>query len=479
MSRAQPHDTHAGARRGRRWLVRGALGLVATLAAVVLAAVIAVHTTWGRELVRAQVQDRLQNLFTGGATVGRIDGSPFGKLTLHDLVINGPDRRPAISVKSLTVRVGILPLLSHQARVAGVEADEADVDLRRDGSGELQIKRLMKPSPEGSAWSVELPSIQLRRAHVRFDSGREVMNFDGLAIDGRARLPHGGPIDASLELHGTWRERQAAVLDLQAVVRSGERGVAVPYLAARAGDVSLIGNHVTITPRQGRAPVIGGAMIARASAAAVARLLPDVHLPADLSVMITAAPAPDPTWTELAVSGTVDRTPVRFQGAADLDARRARGELSTGTLELAKLSSGKIQGSGAASVVFDARPGGPEALPIVSATVHGWGRVFGVPTTTFDAVVSSAGERVRATLDARGDGVRVAVAGNLRARGELLAIESATLHATSSDPARASGGKAPVHGVLDADLTASGALRPTPSLAVSGTVEGRHLRVRD
>ncbi|HET7506166.1 MAG TPA: translocation/assembly module TamB domain-containing protein [Kofleriaceae bacterium] len=478
MSTARPEDSRSGARRARRWFVRGALGVLASLAIVVLAAVIAVHTTWGRDVVRAQVQDRLQTMFTGGATVGRIDGSPFGKLTLHDLVINGPDRRPAISVKSLTVQVGILPLLSHQARVGGIVADEADVDLRRDASGELQIKHLMKPGP-GSAWSVDLPSIELRRGHLRLDTGREVMNFDALAIDGRAKLPHGGPIDASLELSGTWRERTAAALDLKVVMHSDDRGLAVPFLAAHAGDVSVLGNHVTITPRQGRAPLIGGAVIARASADAVARLLPDVKLPADLAVMVTAAPMPDQTWTQLVVSGTVDRTPVWFQGAADLEARHARGELSTGTLELGKLSSGKLEGTGAARIVFDARPGGPDALPVATATVHGWGRVFGVPTTRFEAALSSAGERVRGTFDARGDGVRVSASGSVRAHRELLAIEGAILHATSSDPARASGGKAPVHGTLRADLTASGTLRPSPSLAVAGTVSGRHLRVRD
>ena len=98
----------------------------------VAAALVAMHTGWGRELIRAQVQRQLDTVFTGGATLGRIEGSPLGKLTLHDVVINGPDHRPAISVKTLTIELGILPLLSHQARVVGVIAEDVDVDLRRD-----------------------------------------------------------------------------------------------------------------------------------------------------------------------------------------------------------------------------------------------------------------------------------------------------------------------------------------------------------
>ncbi|HEY0987976.1 MAG TPA: translocation/assembly module TamB domain-containing protein, partial [Kofleriaceae bacterium] len=113
------------------------------------------------------------------------------------------------------------------------------------------------------------------------------------------------------------------------------------------------------------------------------------------------------------------------------------------------------------------------------ATIHGWGAVAGVPRTAFVAAVSSAGERARATIDADGQGVKARLAATIHTVGEMLALEDATLHATASDPARASGGKAPVHGTLRIDLAASGALRPSPSLAVRGTIDGRHLRVQD
>jgi len=176
--------------RRRRWLKRVAVGVVAFLALAVLAVVLAMHTGFGREMVRRQVEQRLAEVFTGGASVRLIEGSPLGTLRLHDLVINGPDRRPAITVKKLSVQVGILPLLSHQARVAGVAAEDVDVDLRRGADGELQIAQLLRPGPS-SGWSVSLPSVELRRAHVRLDSGSEVMNFDTLMIDARATIQIG------------------------------------------------------------------------------------------------------------------------------------------------------------------------------------------------------------------------------------------------------------------------------------------------
>ena len=472
-------STRSARRRGWRWIMRGAIGLVAVIALAVTAAGTLMHTAWGREVVRAQVERRLQGTFTGGASLGRVEGSPLGKLILHDLVIRGPDRRPAITVKALTLELGLLPLLSHQLRVAGIVAEDVDVDLSLDANGELSIKRLTRPGPE-STWSVALPRIAVRRAHVRLDTGTEVVNLDGLSLDGRASLPHAGPIDASLELTGTWRERAAAGLALQVGLHADPRGLAIPYLSVRAGDVSVLGSRLTMAAAgDGRPPVLGGVLIIDAGAAAVARLAPGVVLPADLAVTLIATPVPGGSWTELAVAGRVDQTPIGWVGAVDLAARHARGELSTGTLDLTKLSSGRLAGSAVVHAVLDVRPGGPRALPIATATIRGWAAVGGVPKTTFEITLGSAGERVRVTVDATGEGVAARLAANLHIVGDRLAIEAATLDATATDPARASGGRAPVHGTLRVDLAASGALRPAPSLAVTGTIEGRRLRMQD
>jgi hypothetical protein len=463
--------------RGWRWIKHGLLGLVALIALAATAIGLVLHTAWGRDVIRAQVLHQLQGMFVGGASLGRVDGSPFGELTLHDLVIRGPDRRPAITVKTLTLELGLLPLVSHQVRVAGLTAEDVDVDLRRDPGGDLAIKHLMRPGPK-STWSVALPRVTVRRAHVRLDTGTEVMNLDGLSLDGRATLPHDGPTDASLELTGTWRERTAAELALQIVLHADPRGVSIPSLSVRAGEVSLIGSQLTLaTAGEDGSRVIGGALIVRAGAAAVARLAPGVVLPADLAVTLTATPRGP--WTELVAAGRIDQTPIRWIGSVDLGALHARGELWTGELDVTKLSSGKLVGLAAANVVFDVRPGGPRALPIATATIRGWGELAGVPRTTFEVALGSAGERARAEVDATGDGVVAKLTARLRTRGDWLAIEDAALHATTTDPARASGGKAPVHGALRVDLAASGTLRPAPSLAVAGTIDGNDLRMQD
>ena len=465
--------------RGWRWLRRGGLGVAALVALAIVGVLGVMHISPGRELVRGLVERQLAATFTGGASLGGIEGSPFTSIVLHDLVIRGPDGKPAISVKRLTVAVGILPLLSHQARVGAVLAEDLDVDLRRDASGELQIKRLTRPGPS-SGWSVALPKLEVRRAHVAFDAGSERVNFDDLMIDAKAALPHGGPIDATLELHGSWRERAAAPLALQVALHQGDRGLAVPSLSVRAGEVSVTGSHVTVVPGAGgRAPAIGGTISVVAPSAAVARLIPQVLLPADVALTVTATPVAEQPWTNLAITGKLGTTELRLTGAADLTAKHARGELETGALDLTALTAGELDGSASAHVAFDVLPGGPGQLPIATATIRGWASLGDIPTTTFDIAVNAAGERAETTIDATGHGVHARLAASVRVAGDVLAIERAVLHATTSDPAKSTGGKAPVHGSLEADLTASGQLRPVPSLAVAGTVDGRRLRMKD
>src|SRR5204862_6799411 len=102
-----------------------------------------------------------------------------------------------------------------------------------------------RPGPP-SAWSVQLPDVTVRRGHVRIETGGEVVNLDDLAIDAWAKLPHGGPIDASVGLTGAWRERASAALALHTVLHSDDQGLVVPILSARAGDVAVTGNDVKV-----------------------------------------------------------------------------------------------------------------------------------------------------------------------------------------------------------------------------------------
>jgi hypothetical protein len=473
------------ARKTGRWILRGALGLVGLVIAAVAAVLIVIHTDWGREQVREQLEAKLADVFVGGAKVGKLEGSPFGQLVLRELVINGPDGQPAISAKAVKLRLALLPLISKEARLSSVILDDAEVLLERDENGELALSRLMKPGPS-SGWSAHLADVRVHRAHVSYDTGGspqlgERVDLDAAELTAEIHAPFERPLAAAIKLTGAWRQRGSLPLELDAALRSDDAGLALGRLYARAGDLLVTGQDVLIGKAEveGKAPPISGALTVEASRAAVARLGLGFEPPADLTVKVTATRAPGSPWTQLAIDGQLDDRAVNGRLRADLDGRRFAGYVATGVLDATTLSRGQIEGSASALVTFDAALVQGRALPVGTAMIHAHGTIEGVPDTDARIALSSTGVRASALVEVAGRDMSARVAADIERRGETLTLLRGTLSAATTNPERASGGVAPVRGAFHAELTASGALAPRPSLAVAGTVDGRRLRVRD
>ena len=473
------------ARRTGRWILRGALGLVGLVVAAVAAVLIIIHTDWGREQIREQVEAKLADVFVGGAKLGKLEGSPFGQLVLRDLVINGPDGEPAISAKDVKIRLALLPLISKEARLSSVIVDDAEVLLERDENGELALSRLMKPGPS-SGWSAHLADVRVHRAHVSYDTGGspqlgDRVDLDGAELTAEIHAPFERPLAAAIKLTGAWRQRGALPLELDAALRSGDTGLSLGRLYARAGDLLVTGQDVLIgvAEAEGKTPPISGAISIDAPRAAIARLGLGFESPANLALKVTANRAPGSPWTQLAIDGRLDEKAVNGRVRADLDGRRFAGYVATDVLDATALSSGQIEGSASALVTFDAAIVAGRALPVGSALIHARGTIEGVPDTDARIALSSTGVRASALVDVAGRDLRAQVAADIERRGEVLTLLRGTLTAATANPERASGGVAPVRGSFQAQLAASGALAPRPSLAVTGTVDGRRLRVRD
>jgi uncharacterized protein involved in outer membrane biogenesis len=193
--------------RLRRWIKRGVLGLLGLIVLAIVAAVILVHTSFGREIVRSQIESKLNGIFVGGGSVGRVEGSPFTKLVLLDVVINGPDGQPAVSVSRLTLGLALPALVSKHADLTSVTADGVEVRLARNQDGTLQLEKLLKPQPS-SGWSVNIPDVQVHRGHLLYDTGTEWMNADAIEIYGALHAPYRGILSANLAVHGTWRDQR-------------------------------------------------------------------------------------------------------------------------------------------------------------------------------------------------------------------------------------------------------------------------------
>jgi uncharacterized protein involved in outer membrane biogenesis len=464
-----------GWRRALRW-VQAIFAIVLSLVLlVIIGATLVLHTSWGRKLVRSQIEARLNATFIGGATLGDVRGNPLSELELDDLVINGPDMKPAIAIKKLRVKLPLVPLLSHQLRVDEVIAEDVDIIMKQQATGGYQLAHLTKPGPK-STWNIALPDVQVHRGHVKIDTGKEWVDLDGLELYVSSTLPYGGPIDASVSLGTTWRQKQAPI-SLGAVVHVGTQAVDIRSALVSVGDVAIAATGARI-PKGDAPKAFGGTVAVRAPVEAVRKLAPEVKLPADVALAIEAMP--QGTFTDLAIAGSVGGAPVRGFARGDVGAKSGHGFVTAVGLDLGTLSSGKVKGDGGAFVAFDVAPGREGELPVAKAMVQTWGNFPDAPKTNAVIALDTRGTKIHAAVGAvTGTGVRAAAGAEVTKDGDAMVLDRATLIAATKDPVAATRGKAQLHGAIDANISAHGALAPHANLAIAGHVNGDRLRFQD
>lgn len=454
---------------GRRWLrrvVRGVLAVVALVVVVAGAAVIAVHTAWGRDVVRRELVAQLAAVFPGGLSIGRLEGSPFGELVARDVALRGVDGQPMLQIATLRATLALRPLARGTARVESLVAEGVVVERPR---APLVIDPLDTSPP--SAWRVELPRVVLRDVRV-VAPGFELV---GGEVEAAAAIAaHGGPIAAHVAVRGTWRERGLPVA-VHATAWIAD-GVTLPYVVAEAGAARLFGVGLRVDPAAPR-----GALVAATGAAEVARLAPGVALPGGQGVAVAVfAGAPIAHETPVAVIGALGADPVR-------------GWLRVDLRELARVAvRGAIEAEVAAlrTLAPAAPPGGARVVVALAATPQrvagvalARGALAGMPaahaTMSFAATRDGAALAGDAIAVAAGDGGALIVARG-GVRGTLLgdfALTAPYAFATARDLAATTGGLAAVRGVLRAEVSgaATSALAPI-DVAVRGTLSADRLR---
>lgn len=474
----------------KKWIKRIAFGLAVLISLVVVGAIAFVNTDVGRDEIRSQINNQLDGLFAGGGSIGKVEGSPFGEMILRDVVINAPDKKPAIKIGTLKLRIILLDLLKHDVQLRELTAEDVDASLLRDENGTLSISGLMKKKDEPptkapaepespSKWNLDFSHIQLNRAHVVYDSGLpdiKLINLDNVKLDGNFQLKANGDKHGKIVLGGDWREKGVKLSVQTELHDTAKEGLQVPGLALTLGDAAVTAKDVVVTMRDGKLPFVNGVFDIKAPAATVNKLYPKAELPADLAVKATVRGG---KLTYANVAATVGEVPVTASVVADIDQNHATGTIDIGDLDVAKLTKGKIQLSGAGgTIAFDAMPGKDGELPIATARIAAHGQYGKIPRAELVANVATHGDRVATTAVVTGP-ADATITADLEKNANELLVHSATVVATVLDPERASGGMAPVHGRLDVNLHASGEVSPTPSLALAGTINGRALRYQD
>ncbi len=464
-----------------RWIKRIVFGLVAVVAIVVVGTIVFFNTNYGRDKLRGEIETKLADTFAFGATVGHVDGTPFGELVLHAVVINGPDGKPAISIGTLHVRMRLVDLMVKDVRLGEVLAEDVDIQVRRDAQGRFQVTQLLKqhvqavgPPPPATkpTWNIDMPSIELRRAHVLVDTGSpdlQIVNLDAVDATATAHLPADGARTVTLKLAATWRERAGAPVEIEASARDTVEMLTVPSLAVRVGGVALTAAKLEIVMRDDKLPLVGGGLQITAPAAAVAALLPRILLPADVVLSLSATRG---ELSTIGIHGTIGPTPITADLVADVDHRHATGKLVAGDLDLAALTRGKVIAVAGGAVDFDVALGAAGMLPTANLVVTGHGTFEDLPRADFTASVSTAGQRISTRVTATG-AAAATIEADLDRTAEGLVLERSHVVASGNPP------RGPLHGAVAVDLAIHGELLPAQDLAVTGTITGSHLRMQD
>jgi translocation and assembly module TamB len=454
-----------------RWSKRIMLGLVVLVVLVTAGVIAFVHTDYGREAIRAQLEAQLDAKVVGGARIGSLEGSPFGELVIRDLVLNGPDGRPAITVGVARARLKLFDLVHSAVRIEHLLAEDVDVRIGRDLAG------LLRPSEKPTTWDVVLSSLEVKRARIAIETADPelgTVHLDDVELLGALTLPAHGVSIANLAVDGRWRERDVPV-SASLALRADLEVVAVERLNVTAGKVTVTGTQLALQRRGDAAPRVTGTMNVVAKRVDVMALEPRVRLPADVELSVRATAQPAQTFD---VTGTLGPTPIVVHATADLDAQRLAGTLLTGSFELAPLTEGTVDANASVAGAFEATRVPGEALPRATVRLAGHGRYANVPRSAFRAYVETRGGHISTAVDVAG-AASVELRAELERFNEVLVVERATLVAKTSSPARTSGRRIALRGALAAELKAHGTLLPTPDLAVTGTVRGEKLRMNE
>ncbi|MBK9071160.1 MAG: translocation/assembly module TamB domain-containing protein [Myxococcales bacterium] len=478
VPRSSPKPARSRWRGGLRWLGRGVailLGLVIVLLAVVL---VAIHTAWGREQLRARAELIAQDFFVGKVRLGNVEGSIFTRLVVRDISIDDAHGEQAVAIAEASFDIASSGLLTGDVLISELIIRGAKVTARQRADG-INLAGLLRPQDEPSAWDVRLDKISIddSRAEFHGQGADEVMHLDDLAGTANASVKANGPIQARLHVAASWRER-AVPLQISGDVRVVDEIVSMTELTASVDQIVVTATDVHMNVN---APRISGQVSMVAPASSVLRVVPTLVLPGDVRLQLELKPG---EHIIAAIKASVGSESMSGEATIDPDAMRLRGEFRTTDLNAQALLQSTpptaITATMKVDLGLDDALEGARAI-VGNVKIDGTGR-YGegyVNEASLDLDVEIANGSADVVLAA-------SAPGDTKARFEgvidfddakVLRLTKGRLVASTAQIDRAYGGLPQVRGALSADLALAGTLAPgMPSLSVAGQLRGARLR---
>lgn len=144
-----------GRRRARRswparvvhWTLLGVAVVVVLAGGALVGGLLWLRTSWGHEVVRDQIVQRLGAAITGEVRLGRMEGDVLNGVTLHDFALIGEDGVPLIAAERIQVQYALRPFFDKRIAVDRVRLVRPDINLIRRADGRWNFQTLLKPRP--------------------------------------------------------------------------------------------------------------------------------------------------------------------------------------------------------------------------------------------------------------------------------------------------------------------------------------------
>jgi len=447
-------------RKVLRWSVRIVAVFFTVLLLVIGGALIFIHTDAGRNYVRRKAEAALLNSFPGGAHIGRITGSVFGTLVIDDLRLNGRDGKPMLVIGTTKVKVSILPLLAHTARIDSIAVEDVTVDKHAQPEPSPEIPETAKEG--GSAWEIEIPQATLVRGRVVVATSTRTIELTDLNAEASVTVADG----ITIEAHATGKY---AGKPFEATTLLGvfDGDIAAPLLVATYDHAAVTALAFYTGPR------VDGVVRAIVPAATLEGLA-DIDVPGDIELVATAH--------EGAVDAkvTIAGATVRALLQTDLAAKAATGIVIAEVPDATRLDP-RIGGAGIATASLEASLDHVRGFVTVDgmyrvdkATV-GQDRINGRSLLAIDASLAGAWMMFEGAVDI-GKGRATAIAEVAKQKDEYVLTKSTFLAAAKRVGARKTD---LAIGSITTSLHASGPLYPKRDLKITGNAGGDALRYGD
>ncbi|MEO6776635.1 MAG: translocation/assembly module TamB domain-containing protein [Kofleriaceae bacterium] len=445
------------ARKVARWALRLVLASFALVVLGIGGALIFIHTDVGRDYVRRKAEAALASAFPGGVHVGKIEGSVFTTLVIDDLRLNGRDGKPMVVVGTARVKVSILPLLAHIARIDSIAVE--DVTFDKHAQPEPPPELPATPSPGPSAWEVQIARATLVRGRVVVASGSRVIELADL--DAQASATIGDGITIQAHATGRYAGKPFEVTTLLGLI-DGE--IAAPLVVATFDHATLLALGVSTGPR------VTGAVRATVPAATV-KALAGVELPDDVTLVAMAHDG------AIDAKAMIAGASVRALVQADLVAKSATGLVIADIPDATRLDP-RIGGSGIVTASLDAALDHVRGIVTVDGmyrvdkATFGQDQIRGTSLLAVDASLAGAWVMFESAVDL-GKGRATAIAEVAKQQDEYVLTKSTFLAAASHVGARKTD---LAIGSITTSLHASGPLYPKRDLQITGNAGGDALR---